>query len=114
MGDLTPAGKEGLTIGFFATVGDIGSAAGPFLAFALLTIVDLRFVYLLCGLAFLVGLMLIGYNQIRGSLAMFIIICLLGYNGTISKPLVTLQTTASQNELARNNDLYWANIELPR
>jgi len=114
LGDLTPAGKEGLTIGFFATVGDIGSAAGPFLAFALLSIVDLRFVYLLCGLAFLIGLMLIGYNQIRGSLAMFIIICLLGYNGTISKPQVTLQAPASQNELASNNDLFWDNIELPR
>jgi len=66
MGDLTPEGKEGLTIGFFATVGDIGSAGGPFLAFVLVTIVGLQWVYLLCGLAFLVGLVLIGYNRYCG------------------------------------------------
>jgi len=114
LGDLTPAGKEGMTIGFFATVGDIGSAAGPFLAFALLSIVDLRLVYLLCGLAFLVGLMLIGYNRLRGSLAMFIIICLLGYNGTISKPQVTQKSFASQGILVRNQNPDRVNIELTR
>jgi len=66
MGDLTSSGKEGMTMGVFATIGDIGSAAGPFLAFALLTIVDLQWVYFLCGLVFLVGLMLIGYRRLRG------------------------------------------------
>lgn len=56
MGDLTPPGREGAVMGAYATVGDVGSMAGPFLAFALLSVVDLRWVYLLCALAFLIGL----------------------------------------------------------
>jgi MFS family permease len=59
MGDLTPPGRQGIAMGAFATAGDIGTTAGPFLAFALASTVDLRWIYLLCTLAFLVGLWLI-------------------------------------------------------
>jgi MFS family permease len=59
MGDLTPPDREDVVIGAYATAGDVGSMAGPFLAFALLSVVDLRWVYLLCTFTFLVGLWLI-------------------------------------------------------
>jgi MFS family permease len=59
VGDLTPSGREGVVMGAYATAGDVGSMAGPFLAFALLSVVDLRWVYLLCTLTFLAGLWLI-------------------------------------------------------
>jgi MFS family permease len=56
MGDWVPPGREGVAMGTYATVGDVGSMAGPFLAFALLAIVDLQWVYLLCTFTFLIGL----------------------------------------------------------
>jgi MFS family permease len=56
VGDLTPPGQEGVVMGAYATAGDVGSTAGPFLAFALLSAAGLRWVYLLCTLAFVVGL----------------------------------------------------------
>ncbi|MGD2146524.1 MAG: MFS transporter, partial [Anaerolineae bacterium] len=59
MGDLTPPGREGVVMGAYATVGDIGSMAGPFIAFAMVSQVGLRWVYLLCALCFLAGLLLI-------------------------------------------------------
>jgi len=59
MGDLTPSGREGVVMGMYATVGDVGSMAGPFLAFAMLSVMDLQWVYLLCTLTFLAGLGLI-------------------------------------------------------
>ncbi len=59
MGDLTPPGREGVVMGLYATVGDVGSMAGPFLAFAMLSVVDLQWVYLLCTFGFLAGLGLI-------------------------------------------------------
>lgn len=49
----------GMVLGAYATVGDVGSMAGPFLAFAMLSVVDLQRVYLLCAFSFLVGLGLI-------------------------------------------------------
>ncbi len=51
VGDLANAEQKGLTIGGIATAGDIGSAAGPFVAYALLATLDLRWIYLLCALA---------------------------------------------------------------
>ena len=51
MGDLAKADQKGRTIGGLATAGDIGSTAGPFVAYALLAILDLRWIYLLCALA---------------------------------------------------------------
>jgi MFS family permease len=59
VGDLTPPGREGTVMGVYAAAGDVGSMAGPFLAFALASAVDLQWVYLLCTLAFLAGLGLI-------------------------------------------------------
>ena len=59
VGDLTPPGRQGMAMGAYATAGDLGSMAGPFLAFALLAVLDLRWVYWLCTLTFLVGLGLI-------------------------------------------------------
>jgi MFS family permease len=59
VGDLTPAGREGTVMGMYAAAGDVGSTAGPFLAFALAPITGLRWVYLACCLAFVAGLVLI-------------------------------------------------------
>ena len=59
IGDLTPPGKQGAMMGIYATAGDVGAAAGPFLAFALLPVIDLQGVYLLCALACLGGLLLL-------------------------------------------------------
>jgi MFS family permease len=56
VGDATPQGEHGAVMGLYATVGDIGSAAGPFLAYALASRVALQGVYLLCALAFTLGL----------------------------------------------------------
>jgi MFS family permease len=58
VGDLTPPGRQGAVMGMYAAAGDVGSTAGPFLAFALVTVVDLRWVYLVCSAAFLIGLAL--------------------------------------------------------
>ena len=56
VGDLSPPGREGVVMGAYATAGDVGSMAGPFLAFALLSVVDLQWVYLLCALVLLASL----------------------------------------------------------
>jgi MFS family permease len=56
VGDLAPPGQEGVVMGAYATAGDVGSMAGPFLAFALISVVDLRWVYMVCTLAFVAGL----------------------------------------------------------
>lgn len=56
VGALTPTGRQGAVMGIYNAVGDIGSTAGPFVAFGLLSLVDLRWVYLICALIFLVGL----------------------------------------------------------
>jgi MFS family permease len=64
VGDLTPPGREGVVMGAYATAGDIGSMAGPFLAFALLSVVDLQWVYVLCVFAFLVGLGLVCRSRV--------------------------------------------------
>jgi len=58
-GDLAPRGSEGAVMGVYATVGDIGSMAGPFVAFALLSLVGLRWVYLFSAFLFLAGLWLV-------------------------------------------------------
>lgn len=58
-GDLAAGDQQGRAIGSLATAGDVGSAAGPLLAYALLSLVDLRWVYLLCGLAFASSLLVV-------------------------------------------------------
>lgn len=64
VGDLAPAGRQGVVLGGYATMGDIGSALGPLVAFALVLVVDLKWVYLFCSLAFAVGLVLV-WRQTR-------------------------------------------------
>lgn len=56
VGDLAREGRQGVTMGGLATAGDIGSALGPPLAFALAVTLDLRWVYLICVLALASGL----------------------------------------------------------
>ncbi len=48
--DLAPEGRPGRTMGALATAGDVGSAVGPLLAYALAVVLDLRWVYLLSAL----------------------------------------------------------------
>ncbi len=58
-GDLSPPGRQGAVIGVYAMAGDMGSASAPFLAFGLLSVLDLQWVYLLCALLFVAGLALL-------------------------------------------------------
>lgn len=50
VGDMAPSGRQGVVMGAYATAGDVGSMAGPFLVFPLLSVVDIRWVYLFCAL----------------------------------------------------------------
>ena len=59
VGDMVPSGRQGMAMGLYATMGDLGSMAGPALAFALLSIADVRWVYLVCVAFFVVGLALV-------------------------------------------------------
>lgn len=56
VGDSTTVERQGRVVGRLATAGDVGSAAGPLLAYGLVLFVDLRWVYLFCALVFLSGL----------------------------------------------------------
>lgn len=58
LGDISPEGEEGQIVGIYATFGDMGSALGPLFAYLILPIVSLPTVYMLCGVLFLVGLIL--------------------------------------------------------
>jgi MFS family permease len=53
VGDLAAGKRQGILVGGLATAGDIGSATGPLVAYALILSVDLRWVYLLCAIALL-------------------------------------------------------------
>jgi len=66
VGDLTPPRKAGLVMGAFAMIGDVGSMAGPFLAFALLGSVELQRIYLLCACMFVAGLWLAHQGKRKG------------------------------------------------
>jgi MFS family permease len=59
VGDAAPPGRQGVVMGAYATAGDVGSTAGPFLAFALISTVELKWVYVFCSVTFLIGLALI-------------------------------------------------------
>jgi MFS family permease len=58
-GDLTAGGDQGAAMGGLAAAGDLGSATGPLLAYGLLSLVGLRYVYLLCGVLFLSSLIVV-------------------------------------------------------
>ena len=55
-GDLTQVKSQGMMMGLYATGGDLGSAAGPLVAYSLATAIDLRWVYLFCAGLFLAAL----------------------------------------------------------
>jgi MFS family permease len=57
VGDLAKGDRQGITMGGLATAGDLGSATGPLLAYALAVRVDLRWVYLLCAIALATALL---------------------------------------------------------
>jgi MFS family permease len=65
-GDVTPPGRQGVVMGVYSAAGDMGSTAGPALAFALASRVDIGWVYLLCALIFLVSLGLSWHSRERG------------------------------------------------
>ena len=56
VGDLVSAGQQGTAMGIYATAGDVGSTLGPFLAFALLSVVELRWVYMVCAIVLVLAL----------------------------------------------------------
>jgi MFS family permease len=66
-GDLAAGDRQGRAIGGLATAGDVGSAAGPLLAYALVSLIDLRWVYLLCSLAFASSLLAVRHLAVRGT-----------------------------------------------
>ena len=57
VGDRATEARQGMTMGGLATAGDIGSATGPLLAYALAPALELRWVYLLCAVALASGLL---------------------------------------------------------
>jgi MFS family permease len=67
VGDLARGERRGITMGGLATAGDIGSALGPLLAYALAVTLDLRWVYLFCAFALASGLLAtVGQGGKRG------------------------------------------------
>jgi MFS family permease len=62
-GDRVVGDRPGVTMGAMATAGDIGSAAGPLVAYALAARMDLRWAYLLCLVA-LVGVALLSASLV--------------------------------------------------
>jgi MFS family permease len=64
VGDLAVGNRSGVTMGGLATAGDLGSATGPLVAYALAPVLDLRWVYLFCAVALASGLIAtIGQKQ---------------------------------------------------
>jgi MFS family permease len=53
-GDLVAPQEQGVAIGLLHTSGDFGSALGPLVAYALLPIIGLPWIYLLCAGLFLI------------------------------------------------------------
>jgi len=60
-GDLADSDRQGQAIGRLATAGDLGSATGPLLAYAVVSLISLRWIYLLCGLSFVSSLLALRY-----------------------------------------------------
>lgn len=66
-GDLVDLSQRGKAIGLLHTAGDLGSALGPVIAYALLRWISLGELYLLCAIIFIIGagLALLMYLQKR-------------------------------------------------
>lgn len=65
VGDATTVGRRGKAVGWLTMAGAAGSAAGPLLAYALLSVVDLRWVYLLCAVVFFSGVVVVNTWRLR-------------------------------------------------
>jgi MFS transporter, DHA1 family, multidrug resistance protein len=68
VGDKVAGTRPGVAMGSLATAGDIGSAIGPLLGYALAVRLDLRWVYLLCAAILGLGL-LVALRQRRGAVS---------------------------------------------
>lgn len=55
-GDLSRRDRQGVLMGLYAAGGDLGSAAGPFLAYALAYLIELKWVYVLCLVLYFLAL----------------------------------------------------------
>jgi MFS family permease len=64
-GDVVSLAQRGRAIGLLHTAGDLGSAIGPLVAYALMPWVGLRGVYLLCAGLFAAGLALTMLFRLR-------------------------------------------------
>jgi MFS family permease len=64
-GDLVGQAQRGRAVGLLHTVGDLGSAMGPPVAYALIPWIELQGVYLLCAGLFAAGLALALLFQLR-------------------------------------------------
>jgi MFS family permease len=62
VGDLAVGNRQGTIMGGLAAAGDIGSATGPLLAYALIPVMGMRGIYLLCA-----GLLALGLLASAGS-----------------------------------------------
>lgn len=56
-GDLSRRGRQGVVMGLYAAGGDLGSATGPFLAYALAYLLELKWVYVLCMALYFLALL---------------------------------------------------------
>jgi MFS family permease len=56
-GDLSRRERQGVLMGLYAAGGDLGSAAGPFLAYALAYLLELKWVYVLCMVLYFLALL---------------------------------------------------------
>jgi MFS family permease len=63
VGDRAAGDRQGVMMGALAAAGDIGSAAGPILAYALAARLELRWVYLLCAIVLASGLIVSGGHR---------------------------------------------------
>jgi MFS family permease len=66
-GDLVTQTQRGRAIGLMHTIGDLGSAVGPPVAYALLPGIGLPGVYRFCAVLFAAGLALVLWSQTRGN-----------------------------------------------
>jgi MFS family permease len=64
-GDIVGPRQQGMAIGFIHTAGDIGSAVGPLIAYALLPLLGLSGIYLLCAGLYLIQMIPVFRRSIK-------------------------------------------------
>jgi MFS family permease len=62
-GDIVVHAHQGKAIGTLQTAGDLGSALGPVIAYALLGWITLSGLYVICAILFGIGLILAALNH---------------------------------------------------